>query len=48
MVEMLRSMPRGLPGVRVFPYKGKAFGSSLPKAFETAQKQGGERKFYFP
>ena len=44
LVEMLRAMPRGLPGVRVFPYKGKAFGSTFQRAFETARKQGQELK----
>lgn len=47
MVEMFRAMPRGLPGVRVFPYKGKAFGSSFQKAFETARKRAGIEDFTF-
>jgi integrase len=38
MVEMLRAMPRGLPGVRVFAYKGKALGSTFQKAFNAAKK----------
>jgi integrase len=38
MVEILRAMPRGLPGVRVFAYKGKALGSTFQKAFNTVKK----------
>jgi integrase len=38
MVEMLRAMPRGLSGVRVFAYKGKVLGSTFQKAFNTAKK----------
>lgn len=47
VVEMFKAMPRGLPGVRVFPYKGKAFGSSFQKAFETARKRAGIEDFTF-
>ena len=47
IVDMFRAMPRGLPGVRVFPYKGKAFGSSFQKAFETARKKAGIENFTF-
>jgi integrase len=47
LVEMLQSMLRGLPGVRVFSYRGKAFGSSFQKAFETARKQAGIEDFTF-
>jgi integrase len=36
LVEMFKAMPRGLPSVRVFQYKGKAFGSTFQKAFNTA------------
>ncbi len=45
--EMFRAMPRGLPNVRVFPYKGKAFGSSFQRAFETARKRAGIEDFTF-
>ncbi len=47
LMEMLQTMPRGLPGVRVFLYQGKAFGSSFQKAFETARKQAGIEDFTF-
>jgi integrase len=47
LVDMLRAMPRGLPGVRVFPYRGKAFGSSFQRAFETARKRAGIEDFTF-
>jgi integrase len=47
LMEMLQAMPRGLPGVRVFSYQGKAFGSSFRKAFDTARKQAGIEDFTF-
>lgn len=47
LMEMLQTMPRGLPGVRVFPYQGKSFGSSFQKAFETARKLAGIEDFTF-
>ena len=47
LVEMFQAMPRGLPGVRVFPYKGKAFGSTFQRAFETARKKAGIEDFTF-
>ncbi|MBM4294619.1 MAG: site-specific integrase [Deltaproteobacteria bacterium] len=47
LIEMFQSMPRGLPGVRVFPYKGKAFGSTFQRAFETARKKAGIEDFTF-
>jgi integrase len=47
MIEMLKAMPRGLPGVRVFPYNGKAFGSTFQRAFETARKRAGIEDFTF-
>jgi integrase len=47
MVEMFKAMPWGLPGVRVFSYRGKAFGSSFQKASETARKQAGIEDFTF-
>jgi integrase len=47
IVEMLKSMPRGFPGMRVFPYKGKAFGSSFQRAFETAKKRAEIEDFTF-
>ena len=47
LIEMFQSMPRGLPVVRVFPYKGKAFGSTFQRAFETARKKAGIEDFTF-
>ncbi|MBM4284353.1 MAG: site-specific integrase [Deltaproteobacteria bacterium] len=47
MVEMFKAMPRGLPALRVFPYKGKAFGSTFQRAFETARKRAGIENFTF-
>jgi integrase len=47
LIEMFQAMPRGLPGVRVFPYKGKTFGSSFQRAFETARKRAGLEDFTF-
>ncbi len=47
LVEMFKAMPRGLPGVRVFQYKGKAFGSTFQKAFNTAKKLAGIEDFTF-
>ena len=47
LVEMFKAMPRGLPGVRVFVYQGKAFGSSFQRAFETARKRAGIEDFTF-
>jgi integrase len=47
LVDMLEAMPRGLPGVRVFSYQGKALGSSFQKAFEAARKQAGINDFIF-
>jgi integrase len=47
LVAMFKAMPRGFPGTRVFPYKGKAFGSSFQRAFETAKKRAGIEGFTF-
>ena len=47
LVEMFKAMPRGLPGVRVFQYQGKAFGSTFQKAFNTANKLAGIEDFSF-
>lgn len=47
LMEMLKAMPRGLPGVRVFSYKGRAFGSSFQRAFETARTKAGLEDFTF-
>ena len=44
---MFERMPRGLPRVRVFPYKGKAFGSTFQKAFNTAKQAAGLENFTF-
>lgn len=35
LMDMFQTMPRGLPGVRVFSYQDKAFGSTFQRAFET-------------
>ena len=47
MMELFRSMPQGLPGVRVFQYKGKAFGSTFQKAFNAAKEAAGITDFVF-
>jgi integrase len=44
---MLKAIPGGLPGVRVFPYRGKAFGSTFQRAFETARKKADIEDFTF-
>ena len=46
MVEMLRAMPRGLPAVPVFTFKGLAIGA-IKKAFITACKKAGIEDFTF-
>ncbi len=47
LIEMFGAMPRGFPGVRVFPYKGKAFGSTFQKAFNAAKQAAGINDFVF-
>ena len=47
LIQMFKAMPRGFAGMRVFPYKGKAFGSSFQRAFETAKKRAGIEDFTF-
>jgi integrase len=47
LVDMFKAMLRGLPAVRVFPYKGKAFGSTFQKAFNTAKKRAQIEGFTF-
>ncbi|MFP3866817.1 MAG: tyrosine-type recombinase/integrase [Desulfobacteraceae bacterium] len=47
LIAMFKDMVRGLPGVRVFPYKGKGFGSTFQKAFETARNNAGIEDFTF-
>ena len=47
LVELFKAMPRGLPSVRFFQYKGKAFGSSFQKAFNAAKKRAGIEDFTF-
>jgi integrase len=47
LIEMFKSMPRGFPGIRVFPYTRKAFGSSFQRAFETDKKRAGTEDFTF-
>jgi integrase len=46
LIEMFKSMPRGLPGVKVFSYKGKSV-SCLKKSFTTACKKAGIENFCF-
>jgi len=40
LVEMLKAMPRGLPGVRVFAYEGQS-ATSIKRAFTMAGKKVG-------
>jgi integrase len=47
LMQMFKGMPRGFPGMRVFPYRGKAFGSSFQRAFDTARKEAGIEDFLF-
>jgi integrase len=44
LVEMFRAMPRGLPGVQVFTYKGR-FVAAVKKSFTTACKGAGIEGF---
>ena len=46
LIEMFRSMPRGLPGVPVFTYQGKALGE-VKRAFKTACRRAGIEDFTF-
>jgi len=46
LVEMLRAMPRGLPGVKVFTYAGRQIGA-IKKGFTTACKRAGIEDFTF-
>jgi len=47
LLTMLKQMPRGLPGIRVFPGKGKAWGSTFQRAFDEARKKAGIENFTF-
>jgi len=47
LMEMFKAMPRGMPGVRVFPYKGKAWGSTFQRAFDEARKKAEIENFTF-
>lgn len=47
LVEMFEAMPRGLPSVRICPYKGKAWGSTFQRAFDEARKGAGIENFTF-
>jgi integrase len=38
LIEIFQAMHRGLPGVRVFPYKGKAFGRPFKKLWRRREK----------
>lgn len=41
VLEMLREIPRGLPHVRVFPFRGQSWGSTLQRAFDKARREAG-------
>jgi integrase len=43
---MLKDMPRGLPGVPVFAYKGRSM-AEMTRSFVTACKRGGIEDFTF-
>ena len=46
LLEMFKAMPRGLPGVPVFTYKGNSV-SCIKKSFVTACKRAGIENFRF-
>lgn len=46
LIDMFQAMPRGLPGVRVFTYKGRSVGS-IKRAFETAVRKAEIEDFTF-
>ena len=46
LIAILKSMPRGLPGIKVFTYKGKSV-ACLKKSFTTACKRAGIDDFTF-
>jgi integrase len=46
LVEMFKAMPRGLPGVRVFTYRGQGLGA-IKTAFKAAVKRAGIEDFTF-
>jgi integrase len=43
---MIKAMPRGLPGVKVFTYRGKSV-SCIKKSFVKACKRAGIESFCF-
>lgn len=47
LLDMFKAITRGLPNVRVFPYNGKALGSTFQRAFNQARKQAGLEDFTF-
>ncbi len=47
ILEMLKNMTRGLPNVRVFPFKGHCWGSTLQRAFSRARKEAGLEDILF-
>jgi integrase len=46
LVKMFKAMPRGLPGVRVFTYRGRGIGA-IKTAFNVAVKRAGIEGFCF-
>ena len=46
LVAMFKAMPRGLPGVRIFTYKGRGLGA-IKTAFNAAVKRAGIEDFTF-
>ena len=47
LVTMFTQMPWGLPAIRVFPGRGKAWGSVFQRAFDEARQKAGIENFTF-